>query len=351
MHPWFLPAQEELRARAGEFARTGTAPVAAALGAESRFLRENVRRLADMGPFRIDVPQQYGGPGLDRTSHFLVIEQLARANAGRAIATSIRGGGRIFTTGAGVAEIFVGTAGADRSQGVWGIGSFIVSRERTDRAAADRAGVGRAAAPEPFAPGVRAGRKEDRMRWRASRPRELYLDAAIVPAANRPGKKRRGFREFTPNLNAGRSGTRAMSLGLAQGTHHQPLLVLDGSDRPSREAGQGTQSTRAEPATAIAAARHLVHHAAWLRPNGQPFTSLVAMARQCAGELTLRVTARAVSPLGTRSRSSEYPLQRLFCNVDSRAIGGGTSEVQKTSSTRNLSRDPDRAAPAGPASQ
>jgi butyryl-CoA dehydrogenase len=406
MHPWFTKTHEQLRSRIREFARSEIAPVAAALDAEGRFPWENVRKLADAGLFGVAVPPEYGGLGLDYTSYILVIEELACVDASHAITVSahstlgaspilnfgteeqkqrylpllVRGrvlggfgltepaagsdagatrtvairelggyrlnGSKIFITHAGVGEIFVVTAVTDRTRGVKGITSFIVTKETTDREAADRVGVGHAPELEPFTPGVRSGRKEDKMGWRASDTRELILEDAFVPGENRLGEEGRGFSNFMQTLDAGRIGIGALSLGLAQGaldTARQVLEVPDGSARAS----QGVRFALAEMATEIAAARHLVYHAAWLKENGQPFTREAAMAKLFASELAMRVTTRAVQLLGTNGYSSEYPVERMMRDAKVCEIGEGTSEVQKLVIARSLSRDPGRAVPAG----
>jgi butyryl-CoA dehydrogenase len=358
MYPWFSKAHEELRTRVREFARCEIAPVAAELDAESRFPWENIRKMADAGLFGVAVPQEHGGLGLDYISYILVIEELACVDASHAITVSAhstlgaspiltfgtaqqkerylpllaRGrvlggfgltepaagsdasatrtvavrenggyrlnGSKIFITHAGVGEIFVVTALTDRSRGTKGITSFIVTKETSDREAADRVGVGHAPELEPFTPGVRAGRKEDKMGWRASDTRELILQDAFVPAENRLGEEGRGFSNFMQTLDAGRIGIAALSLGLAQGALDTVRLVLGELEGGARTAGQGTQFALAEIATEIAAARHLVYHAAWLKANGQPFTREAAMAKLFASELATRVTTRAVNLLG-----------------------------------------------------
>src|SRR5690606_9053927 len=87
-----------------------------------------------------------------------------------------------------------------------GITSFIVTKETTDRAEAERVGIGHAPELEPFTPGVRAGKKEDKMGWRASDTRELILEDAQVPAENRLGREGQGFINFMKTLDAGRIG-------------------------------------------------------------------------------------------------------------------------------------------------
>ena len=406
MHPWFNQSHEDLRARVQEFARTEIAPVAAALDAESRFPWENVRKMADLGLLGVNLPREYGGLGLDYISYILVIEELASVDASHSITVSAhstlgsspifafgteeqkerylpllaRGrvlggfgltepaagsdagatrttavredgayrlnGSKIFITHAGVGEVFVVTAVTDRERGVKGITSFIVTKETTDREAADRMGVGHAEELAPFTAGVRAGKKEDKMGWRASDTRELILEDAVVPAGNRLGEEGRGFINFMQTLDAGRIGIGALSLGLAQGALDTAIAYVGGRDRAGRPLRdqQGVQFTLAEIATDVAAARHLVYHAAWLKQNGQPFTREAAYAKLFASELATRTTARVVQLLGAHGYSSEYPVERMLRDAKICEIGEGTSEVQKIVISRSFFRDPEAAA-------
>src|SRR5690606_1096962 len=247
-------------------------------------------------------------------------------------------GSKIFITHAGVGEIFVVTAVTDRDRGVKGITSFIVTKETTDRDAAERVGMGHAPELEPFTPGVRAGKKEDKMGWRASDTRELILEDAQVPAENRLGREGQGFINFMKTLDAGRIGIGALSLGLAQGafdTALEYLGVREHDGRPLRDA-QGVQFSMADMATEITAARHLVYHAAWLRQNGEPFSRQASMAKLFASEVAMRTTTRSVQLLGAAGYTSEYPVERMMRDAKICEIGEGTSEVQRLVIGRDL---------------
>src|SRR5690606_33087364 len=249
-------------------------------------------------------------------------------------------GSKIFITHAGVGEIFVVTAVTDRERGVKGITSFIVTKETTDRDAAERVGMGHAPELDPFTPGVRAGKKEDKMGWRASDTRELILEDARVAAENRLGEEGQGFVNFMKTLDAGRISICALSLGLAQGgfdTAVQYLGVREDDGRPLRDA-QGVQFSLADMATEIAAARHLVYHAAWLKERDQPFGPQAAMAKLYASELAMRTTTRAVQLLGAAGYTSEYPVERMMRDAKICEIGEGTSEVQRLVIGRNVFR-------------
>jgi alkylation response protein AidB-like acyl-CoA dehydrogenase len=94
----------------------------------------------------------------------------------------------------------------------------------------------------------------------------------------------------------------------------------------------------ADMATEIAAARHLVYHAAWLKQNDQPFTREAAMAKLYASELAMRATTKAVQLLGAAGYTKEYPVERMMRDAKICEIGEGTSEVQRLVIGRSLFR-------------
>jgi alkylation response protein AidB-like acyl-CoA dehydrogenase len=402
MTSYLTERHEALRQQVREFAESEIAPIATEFDRDSHFPWENVRKMSDMGFFGVNVPESLGGMGLDTLSYMLVIEELARVDASHSITISAHStlglspilsfgtqaqkeqyvpllasgqvlggfgltepaagsdagatstiavrtddgyrinGSKIFITHAGVGEIFVVTAVTDRSRGPKGITSFIVTKETSDREAADRVGVGHAATLEPFTPGVRAGKKEDKMGWRASDTRELILEDAEVPAENRLGGEGEGFINFMKTLDAGRIGIGALSLGLAQGAFDHALRYVSRARRngnPLRES-QGAQFALADMATGIEAARHLVYHAAELKEAGRPYGREASMAKLFASELAMRATTRAVQILGEAGLSAEYPVERMMRDAKICEIGEGTSEIQRLVIARSFFRQP-----------
>ena len=400
MELYFTKEHEDLRNRVRDFAEREIAPVAAQFDAESRFPWENVKKMADMGLFGVNVPAEYGGLGLDTISYILVIEELARVDASHSITISAHStlgsspilafgteeqkktylpllsagrvlggfgltepgagsdagatrtfavrenggyrinGSKIFITHAGVGEIFVVTAVTEKGKGAKGISSFIVTKETTDRAAAEKVGVGHAKELEPFTKGVRAGKKEDKMGWRASDTRELILEDVYVDESQRLGAEGEGFINFMKTLDAGRIGIGALSLGLAQGAFESCGRFVGGRERAGHalKDNQGIQFSLADMATEIAAARHLVYHAAWLKQNGRPFTEAAAMAKLYASEMAMRTTTRAVQLHGGHGYTTDYPVERMMRDTKICEIGEGTSEVQRMVIARSIFR-------------
>jgi butyryl-CoA dehydrogenase len=397
----FTRQHDALRGEVRDYARQQIAPVARELDEQSRFLWENVRGMADRGWLGVNVPVEYGGLGLDYVSYLVVLEELARIDVSHCITisahstlatspilnfgteaqkqrylpllaggrvlggfgltepsagsdaaasrtTAVRenggyrlNGSKIFITHAGVGEVFVVTAVTDRAQGTRGITSFIVTKPTTDLAAAERVGVGHASELEPFTPGVRAGKKEDKMGWRASDTRELILTDAPVPESNRLGAEGEGFVNFMKTLDSGRIGIAALSLGLARGAfdaalaYHQGRDPADGPD----EDRQAAHFALADMATEIQAASHLVYDAARLKEAGRPYTREASMAKLFASELAMRATTKAVQLLGADGYSADWPVERMMRDAKICEIGEGTSEVQRLVIARSFLRD------------
>src|SRR4029450_11110065 len=131
-------------------------------------------------------------------------------------------GSKIFITHAGVGEIFSVTARTEPGRGHQGTTSFLVTKDTVDLDQTRALGVGHAE-DLPKTRGVRAGKKQNKMGWRASDTRELVLEDAVVPKENLLGRPGQGFVHFLKTLDAGRIGIAALSLGIAEGAYQEAL--------------------------------------------------------------------------------------------------------------------------------
>ncbi|HEV7589935.1 MAG TPA: acyl-CoA dehydrogenase [Longimicrobium sp.] len=389
-----------IREMVRDFAENEIAPVAGELDRSAEFPWENVKKMGELGLFGIPWPEELGGAGMDGIAYMIVINELARVDASHAITVSahttlgsspivnfgtpeqkeryiplvasgqvlagfgltepgagsdaggtqttavkvdggwVLNGSKIFITHAGVGEVFVVTAQTDREKGTKGITSFIVTKPTTDLAKAAELGIGHADSLE-YTKGVRAGKKEDKMGWRASDTRELVLEDAFVPDRDVLGEVGMGFVNFMKTLDAGRIGIGALSLGLAEGAYEQArsyALERKQFGQPIADF-QGIQFMLADMATEIEAARHLVYHAAWLKEQGKPFTREAAMAKLFASEAAMRVTTKAVQVHGGYGYTTDYPVERMMRDAKICEIGEGTSEIQRLVIARHLLRE------------
>jgi butyryl-CoA dehydrogenase len=178
---------------------------------------------------------------------------------------------------------------------------------------------------------VRAGKKEDKMGWRASDTRELAFEDAVVPRENMLGRPGEGFINFLKTLDAGRIGIAALSLGIAEGAYEEALRYAGVRKQFGKPIGsfQGVSFQLADMATEIQAGTHLLYHAAWLKQHGRPFKKEAAMAKLYCSELAMRATTKAVQIFGGYGYTTEYPVERMMRDAKVCEIGEGTSEIQR----------------------
>jgi alkylation response protein AidB-like acyl-CoA dehydrogenase len=383
-----------------EFALEHVSPVAAELDERAEFPWENVKRMGELGLLGVLWPEALGGAGFDYIAYILAIHEMAKVDASHAITISahttlgtspivhfgteaqkkryvpllasgrvlggfgltepsagsdaagtrttaerrnghyVLNGSKIFITHAGVGEIFVVTAVTDPSKGTKGISSFILTKETCDLDKARELGIGHEASL-PAMKGFHAGKKEDKLGWRASDTRALFFEDVEVPAENLLGEEGEGFTNFMRTLDSGRIGIAALSLGIAEGAFEQALRYAS----IRRQFGkrifdfQGVQFQLSDMATEIAAATHLVYHAAWLAQNGRPFSKEAAIAKLFASELAMRTTIKAIQVHGGYGYTKDYPVERMMRDAKICEIGEGTSEIQRIVIARHLLRE------------
>jgi alkylation response protein AidB-like acyl-CoA dehydrogenase len=394
---YFGEQHHQVREMVRQFARDDVAPVAARHDADATFPWENVKRMGELGLLGVPWPEELGGAGLDTLSYMIVIEELAKVDASHGLTVSahttlgtspiVRFGsdeqkkryvpllatGRVmggfgltepdagsdaggtkttavrrgncyvvngvkrFITHGGVGEIFIVTAVTTPGRGTAGISNFILTKHTNDPEGAARAGVGHDASL-PAMPGFRAGKKEDKLGWRASDTCELIMEDVEVPAENMVGAEGEGFKNFMKVLDAGRIGIAALSVGIAQGALEHALRYATVRKQFGQAIAnfQGVQFQLSDMATEIEAGRHLVYHAAWLAQNGKPYSKEAAMAKLFCSELAMRATIKAIQIHGGYGYTKDYPVERMMRDAKICEIGEGTSEIQRIVISRHL---------------
>jgi alkylation response protein AidB-like acyl-CoA dehydrogenase len=387
---YFTEQHQQVREMVREFSRTHIAPVAAELDRTSAFPWENIKAMGELGLLGVPWSEELGGAGMDQLSYYITIHEMAKVDASHALTISahtnlgtspivefgteeqkrryvpllasgqvlggfgltepgagsdaggtistavdkgdhyLLNGSKIFITHAGVGEVFVVTARTEPGRGSKGITSFIVTKDTVDLDTCRRLGVGHA--PDlPKTKGVRAGKKQEKMGWRASDTREMVFEDAVVPKENLLGKPGHGFVNFLKTLDAGRIGIAALSLGIAEGAYEEALRYAGVRKQFGRPIGsfQAVSFQLADMAMEIEAGTHLLYHAAWLKQNGRPFKKEAAMAKLYCSELAMRTTTKAVQIFGGYGYTTEYPVERMMRDAKVCEIGEGTSEIQR----------------------
>ncbi len=394
---YFNEHHHQVREMVREFSRDHIAPVARELDRTSTFPWENIKAMGELGLLGVPWSEELGGAGMDQLSYYITIHEMAKVDASHALTISahtnlgtspivefgteeqkrryvpllasgkvlggfgltepgagsdaggtattavdkgdhyLLNGSKIFITHAGVGEIFSVTARTEPGRGNKGITSFIVTKDTVDLDHCRRLGVGHAD-DLPKTKGVRAGKKEDKMGWRASDTRELILEDAVVPKENLLGQVGLGFVNFLKTLDAGRIGIAALSLGIAEGAYELALQYAGSRKQFGKAIGsfQGISFQLADMALEIEAGTHLLYHAAWLKQNGKPFKKEAAMAKLYCSELAMRTTTKAVQVFGGYGYTTEYPVERMMRDAKVCEIGEGTSEVQRIVLARHI---------------
>ena len=394
---YFTEHHHQVREMVREFSRTHIAPVARELDRTSTFPWDNIKAMGELGLLGVPWSDELGGAGMDQLSYYITIHEMAKVDASHALTISahtnlgtspivefgteeqkqryvpllaggrvlggfgltepgagsdaggtattavdkgdhyLLNGSKIFITHAGVGEIFSVTARTEGGRGNKGITSFIVTKDTVDLGEAARLGVGHAAELSKTS-GVRAGKKEDKMGWRASDTRELIFEDAVVPKENVLGQVGYGFINFLKTLDAGRIGIAALSLGIAEGAYEEALRYAGVRKQFGRLIGsfQGVNFQLADMALEIEAGTHLMYHAAWLKQNGKPFKKEAAMAKLFCSELAMRNTTKAVQIFGGYGYTTDYPVERMMRDAKVCEIGEGTSEIQRLVIARQI---------------
>ena len=375
--------QQMLRRAVREFAEREIRPFALAWDEAQHFPIELIPKLAAMGLMGVQVPEQYGGAGMSALDYCIAIEELARVCPGVAISVAahnglcaahlrkfgtpaqktrflaplasgqkigawalteassgsdaaqmrtvasrtadgwLLNGAKVFTTHGRVGDVLIIIANTDRDAGRNGISAFIV---------------------EKGTPGLKSGKKENKLGMRASDTSEVILENCFVPDDQLLGTEGAGFIDAMRVLDAGRIGLAALSVGLAQGAFEASLnysMQRTSFGQPIASF-QAIQWKLADHATHLDAARLLTYRAACGQDDGQTTTMSSAMAKLFASEMAVRVAEDCVQIHGGYGFVKDYPAEKYFRDVKLLTIGEGTSEIQRMVIARHLVRSAER---------
>ena len=184
---------------------------------------------------------------------------------------------------------------------------------------------------ETRTPGYVVARIEDKLGQRASDTAQIVFDNCEVPAANLLGREGDGYRIALANLEAGRIGIAAQSVGMARAAFDAALAYARDRKtfgKPIAE-HQAVTFKLADMAVEIEAARQLTWHAATLRDAGEPCLKEASMAKLFASEMAERVCSAALQIHGGYGYVCDFPVERIYRDVRVCQIYEGTSEIQR----------------------
>jgi alkylation response protein AidB-like acyl-CoA dehydrogenase len=324
-----------------------------------------------LGLLGLNIPEQYGGAGVDAVSAAIAIEELGWGCGGTALSISAHNGlgcGPIalFGTeeqkrrwlpglargepGLGALALTEPGAGSDlgaiqtraelrgeqwviNGQKAWitnaSVASLIITLCRTESSPESRS-MSLIVVPAD-SPGLTIHPPEKKMGVRASPTHALTYENVRVPSGFLLGQMGLGLRHTLQVLDGGRVGIGALSVGLAQAALDEAILYAKQRQAFGKSLAehQAIQWMIADAAVRIEASRLLVYRAAWLKEKGQWYSKEAAMAKLMASEVAERVCRDAIQILGSYGYSSEYPVERMYRDARLMTIGEGTSEVQR----------------------
>jgi alkylation response protein AidB-like acyl-CoA dehydrogenase len=229
----------------------------------------------------------------------------------------ILNGDKAFITSGKHADVAIVFAVTDPDLGKKGISAFIVPTEN---------------------PGYQVGGVEDKMGQHASDTALVLLRDCVVPESHRIGAEGEGYRIALANLEGGRIGIGAQSVGMARAALECALAYA--AERQSfgqtLNQHQAVAFRLASMATQLEAARLMVHNAARLRDAGESCLKQASMAKLFASEAAEKICSDAIQILGGYGYLRDYPLERIARDVRVAQIYEGTSDIQRMLIAREL---------------
>lgn len=355
-----------------DFVAAEVRPFAREADETGEFNWQAVRKMGPLGLLGLNIPEAYGGPGIDSVSAAIAIEELGWGCGSMALAIAAHNGlgstpivlygseeqkkkwlplvsngqnklGSLALTEPGAGSDLQGgvSTKAVKDGGQWiingtkmwctnaSISEYIITLVRTDPAGGSRS-LSMIIVPTDT-PGLTIGPAENKMGLHGSPTHAVTYEGVHVPFENLLGEEGKGLHQTLSTLDGGRLGIGAISVGLAQAAFEYATNYArerQAFGKPIADL-QAIQWMLADMATQIEAARTLLYKAAWLKERGRPYTMEAAMAKMFATEMAEKVCRDAIQVHGGYGYSREYPVERLYRDARLMTIGEGTSEIQR----------------------
>jgi len=372
--------QSLIRDSVHDYVQRRVAPYAADWDRDEHFPAEQLKEMAQLGLFGMFIPQEWGGAGADYLSFALAIEEVAagdgacstilsvnnsvvcsvllksgsnflketylkplasgdklgcfcltEAHAGsdaaalktRAVKQGdayLLNGSKAFITSGANADVAIVFAVTDPEAGKKGISAFVVPTDN---------------------PGYEVGGLEHKMGQHASDTASIFFRDCRVPADHLIGAEGEGYKIALMNLEGGRIGIGAQSVGMARAAYECALAYARErvSFGKTLLEHQAVAFRLANMATQLEAARLMVHNAARLRDAGEPCLKQASMAKLFASEAAEKICSDAIQVLGGYGYLRDFPVERIARDVRVAQIYEGTSDIQRIVIARELAAE------------
>ncbi|SDH31313.1 Acyl-CoA dehydrogenase [Aneurinibacillus thermoaerophilus] len=369
--------QKEIQREIHKLAQEKIKPRAAEIDEQGEYPFDIKDLLSEYGYIGANLPEEYGGAGLDLLSYCLIVEEVARVCASSSQIITVQelgslpvllsgneeqkrrvlpdlatgkklacfgltepsagsdvksmktraekdgkyyrlNGQKCFITNGNIADIYTVFAKTDK-----GITAFLI---------------------EKGTPGLSIGKIEKKMGIKGSPTAELFFEDCRVPEENVIGEEGQGFLVAMKTLDKTRPGIGAQALGIAQGALDVCLEYVKEREQFGRPIGsfQGIQFMLADMATQIEAARGLVYRAASALDNLEStgkepaLMRLASMAKVFASDVAMKVTTDAVQILGGYGYIQDFPVERMMRDAKITQIYEGTNQIQRVVISKSL---------------
>lgn len=363
-----------IRQAARDFAQNEIAPIAAEFDESGEFPLKTIKKMGAMGFMGMEVPEEYGGAGMDTLSYVLALEEISKADASHGTIMSVNNtlychaileygteeqkqkyladvaSGEAIGAYSLTEPMSGSDAGAMRSVAVLTGDHYVINGRKSWVTSAPVAGYillftktdldkGHngitAFLIDTSRPGFILGKKEPKLGIRASATSEIVFEDYKAPVAARLGEEGEGFKIAMMVLDAGRIGIAAQSLGIAEAAYEASVSYVQEREAFGKKIGQfqGTAFKISDMKTRIEASRGLVYNAALLKQRaketGERYTLEASMAKLFASETAMFCAHHAVQIHGALGYSKELPVERYFRDAKITEIYEGTSEIQR----------------------
>ncbi|QWT45196.1 acyl-CoA dehydrogenase family protein [Azospira inquinata] len=353
-----------------QFAQERLAPFAAEWDRNHTFPREALRELGELGALGMVVPDTYGGAGMDYLSLVLTLEEIAAGDGATSTIVSVQNSlacGITLKYGSEaqkqewltrlasgqalgcfcLTEPHVGSdASAIKTTAVrdgdhWvinGVKQFITTGKHAEVAIvfavtdkeAGKKGISCFLVPTAT-PGYQVARLEEKMGQKASDTAQILFDNCRVPASAMLGTEGEGYKIALSNLEAGRIGIAAQSVGMARAALEAALRYAKERETFGKPIiqHQAVNFRLADMATQVDAARLMVWRAAQLKDAGRPCLTEASMAKMFASEVAEKVASDAIQIHGGYGYVSDFPVERIYRDVRVCQIYEGANDIQR----------------------
>ena len=363
-----------------DYVQQRVAPFAADWDRDKHFPAEQLGEMAELGLFGMFIPEDWGGAGADYLSFALAIEEVAAGDGACSTILSVNNsvvcsvllksaseflkqtylkplaagdklgcfcltephagsdasalktravkqddgyllnGSKAFITSGANADVAIVFAVTDPEAGKKGISAFVVPTDN---------------------PGYQVGGVEQKMGQHASDTASIFFKDCRIPADHLIGAEGEGYRIALMNLEGGRIGIGAQSVGMARAAYECALAYAGErvSFGKTLLEHQAVAFRLADMATRLEAARLMVHNAARLRDAGEPCLKQASMAKLFASEAAEKICSDAIQVLGGYGYLRDFPVERIARDVRVSQIYEGTSDIQRMVIARGIAAE------------